>query len=181
MTITKSQKTYILLCGLLISCHFADMLSTNYVLNHSDGSAIEINPAAAKAQAGSGLNIILVRIATITLFAIGFFFSRITAEQLEHLKSFSAISIFLGKVKNINNNTIYKFMLFISLAMVCLSRLMAAVSNLSGQFFKMSLTIFIEKIIGVNDLTNLYFLSVIFTTCLSLIIISISWEIYRKI
>jgi hypothetical protein len=179
MNIQRSWNAYLLLCGLLIFFHICDMLSTDFIIDYGDGTAVEANPIAAEAQSGSGQKIILIRAVTITIVLIGLFFSRINRDTLELIKKYSSSQIILGKISGISTSIQWKLIIFCSLAAISISRLIASISNISGELFRISIPIALEKALNLQELGQIYFGSVAISASLGLIILAVTWEVFR--
>lgn len=179
MNIARSRNAYLLLCGLLIFFHICDMLSTDFIINFGDGMAVEANPIAAEAQSGSGQKIILIRAVTIAVVLIGLFLSRINGDTLAVIKKYSSTQIILGKISGVSTAIQWKLIVFCSLAAISISRLVASISNISGELFRISIPIVLEKALNLQDLSQIYFGSVAISASLGLIILAVTWEVFR--
>jgi hypothetical protein len=175
-----SKHAYFLLCGLFLFFHICDMISTDYIIHYGAGNAVEANPVAAEAQIGSGLRIILIRAATIAIVVIGLILARLDGDVVSHLKKHSAWSVIRGTMSGISSKDQYKVIAFSSLAVLSMCRVIAALSNVGGEFFKLSIPIFFDKVVGLQELRQIYFGSVIISVTLSMMILAAAWEIYRR-
>ncbi|WP_143704530.1 hypothetical protein [Porphyrobacter sp. TH134] len=180
MNTTRSRYDYLLLCGLLIFFHICDMLSTDFIIHYGNGLAVEANPVAAEAQSGSGKKIILIRSVTIAAVLIGLFFSRINADTLEVIKKYSSSQIMFGKISGISNVIQWKLIIFCSIAVISISRLIASISNISGEFLRISIPIFLDKALNLEKLSQIYLGSVVISASLGLIILVVAWEFFRR-
>lgn len=175
-----SYYRYPLLCGLLILCHFADILSTDYIRFYGDGRGVEANPVAAALQADSSTAIWSFRIAVIAVFIIGLFVVRISEEELKKLKYFSTGRILLGRTHSLPDRVIHNITFFSIIAALSINRLFAATSNLTGEFFHISIPIIASNIFQLQELRHIYILSSLISSALAMLTVISAWEIYRK-
>lgn len=165
-------------CLCMIGCHLLDMLSTDIVLYHGSGSAVEVNSIAASTH--GGWPVILFRLASIILTYASLRISKLNSNELAYLSKFSWLDIAIYSKINIGFYTKLKVGIIITFGMISITRLFVSISNFSGELFGLSATIFVEKFLGINSLNSIGIITVALLSLMSLFAICVLWTSFRQ-
>ena len=170
--------SYTAVCGWLICFNLLDMLSTDLVLFHGSRGAIETNALAASLQGSH--RIAILRVATIVVLAAALYFSRIPMTALTALKRLSARQFLLCKTGRIPRAVNVRISVFMICAILSVTRLLAALSNASGEVFGLSVPTVVSRLTGLTSLNAINMVSIILLTLGAIGPISAFWEIFRR-
>ncbi len=175
---TLGEISYNDACLLMISFHLLDMLSTDIVLYHGQSAASETNTIAAAAHGGPW--VILFRIIPILVTYTCLKAAKFNPYELKMLSQFSSLKILMGKKLGLSFATQIKFGIILIFSMISFTRLLAAISNISGELFGFSMTIFVERYVGVESLRSIGTVSVILLSMISIFVICVLWDYFRR-
>jgi len=176
--INGTRGAYFVFCCALVTFHILDMLSTEYILNHGKGSGLELNPVAAYLQQGHG--IVAYRTITIILLVLSLLSCKLSKYAFTITKHQSAWKILIGtRIFSSRSDMIKLGIMQICIA-VSISRLIAATSNLMGEFLGFSIPIMSEKMLHLRSNEQIYIASILISFTFTVFVMALSWEIYRR-
>ena len=158
--------------------HILDMLSTEYILNHGKGSGFELNPVAAYLQQGNG--IVAYRTITIILLVLALSSCKLSKSAFNIIKNQSVWKIAIAKRIFPSMLDMIKLGVLQICIFVSISRLIAATSNLMGEFLGYSISIMAEQIFHLRSNEQIFIADVLISSTITVFVTSLSWEIYRR-
>ena len=169
--------TYTILSLFLIAGHFVDIASTEYIYHYSKYEGSELNTIVDSLHEEGGIGIWIFRFSAIFTCAVIFYLVRPSEKDICIISKLPKMSS-----KNIPRRfhlTMLKMSAFGAVAILSISRLIAGVSNISGEMFHVSIPIFLHDFVLKGESEYLQLFTVIVSFSLSIIIlISILVSIY---
>ena len=172
------RTSYTAVCGWLICFNLLDMASTDLVLFHGSRGAIETNALAASMQGSH--RIAILRVGTIVVLAAALYVSRIPVTALTALKRLSARQFLLCRTGRIPRAVNVRISVFMICAILSVTRLLAALSNASGEVFGLSVPTVVSRLFGLTSLNAINGVSIVLLTLGAIGPISAFWEIFRR-
>ena len=170
--------SYMAVCAWLICFNLLDMVSTDLVLFHGSRGAIETNALASSLQGSH--RIAILRVGTIVVLAAALYFSRIPMTALTALKRLSAWQFLLCRTGRIPRAVNLRISVFMICAILSVTRLLAALSNASGEVFGVSVPTVLNRLVGLTSLNAINVGSIVLLTVVAIAPISAFWEIFRR-
>ena len=170
--------SYLSISLLLILFPILDITSTEILLHHGRSTGYELNPVVANLH-GEG-SVWWLRAATLGLIVGALLVSRLKNSDADRIKSFSSMDILFGKMKGIGTASQLKICIFLIVALFSVSRLFAAISNVSGELFGASIPALADAILAPNQSHLIYTFTIIMSVSMSALLISLFWECYRR-
>ena len=171
----RGMKLYFAISSILIIFNVLDVLSTEYIIHHSVVGGSEANSIVADLH--ETWIIWPFRLGIILIICVMLVLSRMNQSEFDKLLSAKTFDVAFGKAKNIDRITSFKATLFSLAAIVSINRFVAALSNTSGEIFGISIPIIVENVSRSGS--NLYTLSVLLSTFVSILIFLAFWHIIK--
>ena len=171
--------TYTILSLFLIAGHFVDIASTEYIYHYSKYEVTELNPIVDTLHGGFGIWI--YRSIIILFFVTMLYFIKPNEDNIHQLSKISPAKFFftIWRPKSISKSTYFKTSAFFAIFIISIDRLLAGVSNISGEVFYVSIPIFLHDFVLNGESEYLHLFATIVSLTLSIIIsVSILISIY---
>lgn len=175
---SSDRISYNNVCLWMISFHLLDMLSTDIVLYHGSSTAVETNAIAASAHGGPW--IIFLRLGTVLITYISLRSAKFKPSEFNMILHFSAFQIANAKKGMFGTIINVKISIIVIFCVVSISRLFAAISNMSGEIFGVSVTIVVENVFEIASIRLIGFISTTILSLISLFVICVIWDKFRQ-
>lgn len=176
--ISSTKGSYFDFCCALVTFNILDMISTDAILNHGRGNVEEVNSVASSLQQDHWIAVF--RVITMILLYSALLSCKLSNSAFALVKRESAWKIAIGKgIFSSKVDTIKLGVLQVCI-FVSLIRMIAATSNLMGEFLGSSIPMISEKIFDLRSAGQVSIAAVLISALLSVCVMSLSWEIYRR-
>lgn len=176
--ISSTKGKYFDFCCALVTFNILDMISTDAILNHGRGNVEEVNSVASSLQQDH--SIAVFRVITMALLYSALISCKLSNYSLTVAKQQPAWKIAIGKrIFSSKIDTIKLGVLQLCI-FVSLIRLIAATSNVMGEFLGSSIPMVSEKIFDLRSADQINIAAILISALISVLVMSSSWEIYRR-